>query len=305
MDDPFFGPAFVDVDEWRDAPVRHRYVHGGFEGTDTRFSFYFPPAEQWKGRLLQPLEGGNGGHENTAQAPMGSTAGIAFAAASGCYLVESNQGHIGDDMRILLTEPTVGAYRASAAVRALLVGARRRDVRVRAASRLRARREWRRRPAACCASRRAPTCGRARCPTSWVTPRRGRSASRCRPTLRVCSGPQWSASSTRSSPVATVTRSPVSPPSSAKPSPRCTAPGSPAGPSRRSARRATRARSHRTSPRSRSTTRPTSTTSGRCRGTWAPTVSSRRAWSRRRRRSRGWRPSRSSPPRVIRGAACC
>ena len=67
MDDPFFGPAFVDVDEWRDVPVRHRYVHGGFEGTDTRFSFYFPPAEQWQGRLLQTLEGGNGGHENTAR----------------------------------------------------------------------------------------------------------------------------------------------------------------------------------------------------------------------------------------------
>jgi hypothetical protein len=114
MDDPFFGPAFVDVDEWRDAPVRHRYVHGGFDGTDTRFSFYFPPAEQWRGRLLQPLEGGNGGHENTAQGPMGTTAGIAFAAAAGCYLVESNQGHVGDDLRILFTEPTVGAYRASA-----------------------------------------------------------------------------------------------------------------------------------------------------------------------------------------------
>ncbi len=114
MDDPFFGPAFVDVDEWRDTPVRHRYVHGGFEGTDTRFSFYFPPAEQWRGRLLQPLEGGNGGHENTALGPMGATVGIAFAAAAGCYLVESNQGHFGDDMRILLTEPTVGAYRASA-----------------------------------------------------------------------------------------------------------------------------------------------------------------------------------------------
>lgn len=114
MDDPFFGSPFVDVDESRDVPVPHRYVHGGFEGTDTRFSFYFPPREQWRGRLLQVLEGGNGGHENTAQGPMGATAGIAFAAASGCYLVESNQGHFGDDMRILLREPSVGAYRASA-----------------------------------------------------------------------------------------------------------------------------------------------------------------------------------------------
>ena len=101
MDDPFFGPAVVDVDEWRDAPVRHRYIHGGFEGTDTRFSFYFPPAAQWKGRLLQTLEGGNGGHENTAQSGIGTMGGIAFALASGCYLVESKQGHFGDDMRIL------------------------------------------------------------------------------------------------------------------------------------------------------------------------------------------------------------
>jgi hypothetical protein len=114
MDDPVFGPAFVDVDEWRDVPVRHRYVHGGFDGTDTRFSFYFPPADQWRGRLFQPLEGGNGGHEDTAQRPFGSSAGIAFAAAAGCYLVESNQGHFGDDLRILFTEPTVAAYRASA-----------------------------------------------------------------------------------------------------------------------------------------------------------------------------------------------
>ena len=31
-DDPYFDAPFVDVDEWRDAPVRHRYVHGGFDG---------------------------------------------------------------------------------------------------------------------------------------------------------------------------------------------------------------------------------------------------------------------------------
>ena len=42
--DEFFGAAWIDVDEWREIPAPHRYVHGGFEGTDTRFSFYFPPA---------------------------------------------------------------------------------------------------------------------------------------------------------------------------------------------------------------------------------------------------------------------
>ena len=40
--DPKFCDPYVDVDEWRDEPVRHRYVHGGFEGTECRFSLYFP-----------------------------------------------------------------------------------------------------------------------------------------------------------------------------------------------------------------------------------------------------------------------
>ena len=40
------GTPFIDVDEWRDAPRRHRYVHGGFKDTHTRFSFYLPPKEQ-------------------------------------------------------------------------------------------------------------------------------------------------------------------------------------------------------------------------------------------------------------------
>ena len=35
-----FGEAFVDVDEWRDSPRPHRYVHGGFEGTHTRSVSY-------------------------------------------------------------------------------------------------------------------------------------------------------------------------------------------------------------------------------------------------------------------------
>ena len=112
--DPYFGPPFVDVDEWRDSPVRHRYVHGGFEGTDTRFSFYLPPAEQFGGRFIHLIEGGSGGHETTAMSPFSSMAGIGFAISCGAYLVESNQGHFGGDLSILRTEPTIHAYRASA-----------------------------------------------------------------------------------------------------------------------------------------------------------------------------------------------
>ena len=140
---------------------------------------------------------------------MGSTAGIAFAAASGCYLVESNQGHIGDDMRILLSEPTVGAYRASAqsaryswVLADEMYGAPPHHGYVLGGSGGSAR--------CLCASRRAPTSGRARCPTSWVTPRRGRSGFSVQAhAARVLGPADGSASSTRSSPVATATRSPV------------------------------------------------------------------------------------------------
>jgi len=51
--DPLFREPYIDVDEWRDKPVRHRYVHGGFKGTEARFSFYFPSKEQYQGRFFQ------------------------------------------------------------------------------------------------------------------------------------------------------------------------------------------------------------------------------------------------------------
>ena len=41
--DPQFNEPYVEVNELRNEPVPHRYVHGGFKGTDARFSFYFPP----------------------------------------------------------------------------------------------------------------------------------------------------------------------------------------------------------------------------------------------------------------------
>ncbi|HEX8059090.1 MAG TPA: hypothetical protein VF481_20645, partial [Novosphingobium sp.] len=53
--DPYFAQPYIDIDEWRDAPVRHRYVHGGFKGTDTKFSFYFPPKAQYQGRFFQHI----------------------------------------------------------------------------------------------------------------------------------------------------------------------------------------------------------------------------------------------------------
>ncbi len=110
--DPLFTEPFVDTDEWRDTPVRHRYVHGGFKGTDLRFSLYFPPAEQYQGRFYHPLMH-IAGDENAAT--KGRLAGldgnsIAFAAASGGYLVESNQGS-----KLMLGPPDITSFRASAA----------------------------------------------------------------------------------------------------------------------------------------------------------------------------------------------
>ncbi|HEX5264239.1 MAG TPA: hypothetical protein VFW13_11975 [Phenylobacterium sp.] len=101
-----FSQPYLDVDEWRDQPVRHRYVHGGFRGTDLLFSIYFPPKEQYQGRFFQPLAAISGS-ENSAPMAMFQASGVGFAAASGGYLVESNQGS--HDM-------FGGTYQANAAV---------------------------------------------------------------------------------------------------------------------------------------------------------------------------------------------
>lgn len=95
-----FGTPFIDQDEWLETPVPHRLVHGGFEGTQTLFSFYLPPAGKYQGRLLQLLEGGAGGHENLLSA---NAHGYGVESAPwqyefafdefGAVLIESNQGH--------------------------------------------------------------------------------------------------------------------------------------------------------------------------------------------------------------------
>ena len=41
-EDTAFREPFIDMDEWRQQPVPHRYIHGGFRSNGTRFSFYLP-----------------------------------------------------------------------------------------------------------------------------------------------------------------------------------------------------------------------------------------------------------------------
>ncbi|MEX1009380.1 MAG: hypothetical protein WD271_16295 [Acidimicrobiia bacterium] len=113
LKDPDYTEPSVDVDEWRDEPVRHRYVHGGFEGTDLRFSYYFPPEEQYAGRFFQPILAVSGTeHAFGSSMLQGMGGSIAFAVDSGAYMVESNLGSLtpypGED-------GTVTGYRASAA----------------------------------------------------------------------------------------------------------------------------------------------------------------------------------------------
>jgi len=97
--DKEFGAPWIDIDEHRDSPAPHRHVHGGFTGTDTRFTFYFVPEADYRGRMLCPLEGAHGGHEDSFGGPMGEIiGGLRMTARLGAFMMESNQGHIGDDV---------------------------------------------------------------------------------------------------------------------------------------------------------------------------------------------------------------
>lgn len=113
--DPLFKEPYIDVDEWRDAPARHRYVHGGFKGTDTRFSFYFPAKDHYQGRFFQyitPVPDS----ENLSQGETGEQDRIGFALASGAYFVETNGGGpAGMAMPGSGVDPLIAAYRANAA----------------------------------------------------------------------------------------------------------------------------------------------------------------------------------------------
>jgi hypothetical protein len=109
--DPEFGPAWIDVDEFREEPIPHRYIHGGFEGTTTRFRIRFPATEDYRGRMLQLLGGGQGGTEHLTDhgysgvaldehgrwvfrpdATVAPHRYLVEAARRGAFLVECNEG---------------------------------------------------------------------------------------------------------------------------------------------------------------------------------------------------------------------
>lgn len=112
--DSVFSKPFIDIDEWRDKPVRHRHIHGGFEKTDTRFSFYFPPKEQYQGHFFQYITPFPD-NENLSQGSSGENDKIGFSIVSGAYFIETNGGGKTDFSNPRANDPTIGAYRANAA----------------------------------------------------------------------------------------------------------------------------------------------------------------------------------------------
>src|SRR4051794_33375907 len=112
--DTLFKEPYVDVDEWRDKPVRHRYVHGGVKGNDTRFFFYFPPKEKNQGRFFQYITPFPD-NENLSQGASGEEDKIGFSVTHGAYFIETNEGGRIDFLKPTAGDPTIGAYRVNAA----------------------------------------------------------------------------------------------------------------------------------------------------------------------------------------------
>ncbi|WP_433832655.1 hypothetical protein ACQP2E_16695 [Actinoplanes sp. CA-015351] len=108
-----FEHPYVDVDEQRETPHPHRYVHGGFTGTETRFSIYFPPAPDYQGRFFQHITPVPES-EHLAQAATGQEDKIGFAFSAGGYFLETNGGGQSGGPGSG-ADPTIAGYRANAA----------------------------------------------------------------------------------------------------------------------------------------------------------------------------------------------
>jgi hypothetical protein len=108
--DPELAQApYVDVDEEREATdpatgatVRYRYVHGGFTGTEARFSLYFPATDDYEGRFFQST------YPTVAQEDAEDRT-VAFAISHGAYVVSTNNAGG------VAAAPVLGGYRVNAA----------------------------------------------------------------------------------------------------------------------------------------------------------------------------------------------
>ena len=114
--EPLFNQPYVDIDEWRDQPFRHRYVHGGFKGTEAKLVIYFPPKEQYRGRFFQAITAVPVAEEQAANVFGGTNNFMGFCFDSGGAAVASNMGGFkataapGSGI-----DPGISTYRVSAA----------------------------------------------------------------------------------------------------------------------------------------------------------------------------------------------
>lgn len=117
-EDEYFSKPYIDVEEWRDTPVRHYYVHGGFEGTEidgtneARFCLYFPEKEAYEGRFFQYLSPAPE-DEHESEHLTGEDDKISFALTHGAYYVVSNQGGFmlgGDGSRLYKTSANTAEF---------------------------------------------------------------------------------------------------------------------------------------------------------------------------------------------------
>ena len=94
--DPMFQQPYIDREEPRErAGIPFSWVHGGFHGTDVRFSFCFPAQEAYEGRFYQFLSPAPGPEEELASLSpnrQGIEDQVRFALSHGAYFVESNMG---------------------------------------------------------------------------------------------------------------------------------------------------------------------------------------------------------------------
>jgi hypothetical protein len=111
--DALFKEPYIDLDEWRDKPVRHCYIHGGFKGSEARFSFYFPPKEQYQDRFFQHVTPAPASEKLDGQGigSSGTQEHMMFSLASGAYFVQTNEGGPG----AIAGDQTIVGYRVNAA----------------------------------------------------------------------------------------------------------------------------------------------------------------------------------------------
>ena len=99
LEDEEFRKGYIDVEEDRirklkdGSEVPYHYMHGGFEGTDVRFSYCFPMKEKYEERFFQHLSPFPGPKEELASLPAtGEDDKVGFAITHGAYFVETNMG---------------------------------------------------------------------------------------------------------------------------------------------------------------------------------------------------------------------